>query len=351
MVGSILPQADPSAAAEVVRAVFESITKTTRDSYASGVNHYTAWALDRGIDPFPVDPIVLAAWVLYACALISLATVQKYLSGIRRFQLDSCAAPWSPQGNHIFSAVLRSCKRRWPAAAKRLKFPVSVLVNKMFHSVLNFDRHNDRMFFAASTCATAGLWRGGEFLLSKTSTLPQRLLVSNFLIHADRVDVSILASKTKFWRTDVVTPLYAVDSVVCPYKALKGYMDRSVVPLFPSNFMFVLANGSPLTKAWMLQRTRSLLTRLHLPHDRVFAASWRSGGAMSLRWAGTQPDITLAMGRWSSSAGLDYFMTANADIEGAASRAAALSVSDVKARGYSPFLVGEFTAARVFNDH
>lgn len=348
MVNHTLASADPIAAREVVLAVHDSITQSTRDSYASGVAHFSDWASDRNIDPFPADPIILSAWTIFACVFLSVGTVRKYLSGIRRYQLDVFSIPWAPQGNHVLASVLRACRRRWPAAEKRLKFPISVLVNKLFHSILDFSLHDDRLFFAASTSATAGLWRGGEFLFSKSTSYLQRLLVSNFVFLDDRVDVSINASKTKFWRLDVTTPLFAVDSVVCPVAALQSYMSRSSVTLRASSFMFTRADGSPLTKAWMLERTRSLLKRLNLPHDRVFAASWRTGGAMSLKWAGIHPDVTNVMGRWKSTASLHYFMTANADIEGAAVKAASLSSSAVIASGFSPFLVGEFSAGGVF---
>jgi hypothetical protein len=347
-------KADPTSAKRVNEAIYDSLNPGTRATYGTAVARYIEWTSARRLPPFPADPVVLSGWVLDLSLFIAVSSVSKYLSGVRRHQLDVTIYEWNLQGNHVLASVLRFCKKRWPEKGRRNKTPITVLILCLFRAKLNLNgSHDDRMFFAASTVGTAGLLRGGEFLLSPSTTLEQRLLVSDFIFDSSgsRVDVNISASKTKFWRNDIRVLLYATGTDSCPLRAILDYMSASVVPLPENDFMFKRADGSPLTKAWMFKRTKALLASLDLAgSDKVFAASWRAGGAISAKWAGIYPDVVLAMGRWKSAAALSYWMTANADIKGAADKIGALTVESVTSAGFSPFLLGEYTAGRVFHD-
>ena len=76
---------------------------------------------------------------------------------------------------------------------------------------------------------------------------------------------------------------------------------------------FRMADGSALSKAWMLKRTRELLSEAgvvfpdHLgARVDVAAASWRAGGACSAKRAGVSDATICHMGRWASNSFLRY---------------------------------------------
>ena len=87
---------------------------------------------------------------------------------------------------------------------------------------------------------------------------------------------------------------------------------------------FIMANGRPLSRDFMVQRTEALLQVAGIQVlDQagkvapVRAASWRAGGVRSAIDAGVSVPIIMVLGRWRSIAWESYYMQTKADLRSA----------------------------------
>ncbi len=102
-----------------------------------------------------------------------------------------------------------------------------------------------------------------------------------------------------------------------------------------------MADGSALSRGWMVQRTAGLIARAGLQslgpsgeRNVVKASSWRSGGAMSATMAGLPGPLIMAFGRWRSIAWASYVAFSTRDLEQAAQKM--WTASDVRPEDLRP---------------
>ena len=266
---------------------------------------------------------------------ISLASLKLYLSGIRSASIDR-GFSWLLDGDPVCSRTLRSLKRRYGCPEKALKVPLSFsLLIRLFSLLPGWPRshamcHDDRLFVSASLIATAGFLRGGEFFSSAKSCRPVLGFRDVAIRSVDSrlsVVVSIPSPKARWWlkSQDVVcfppSSSFDGDASLSPAIWWIWYSSLADPPLPPDGPAFVRADGSPLSRSWMVGQAASLLARsgafLVDPSGRplrVLASSWRAGGVASARLAGVSDAVIMSMGRWSSSAWLNYSVPNTSDI-------------------------------------
>ena len=221
---------------------------------------------------------------------------------------------------------MRFVKKRYGAAAKSMKFPITLgVLQKMFLCLdgwpdLRAMSHEDRLFAAASVVGVLGMLRGGEFLWSRYSDRP--LLKSADVVVQCKfgvrmLQVSIPRPKARWWLES--------ETVLCLSPSSSSLLDpawlvealRLLAPeacsSAPDSPAFQLGDGSALTKRWLIDRTTSLLASagLHFPDHlgmrvAVRAASWRAGGACTAKRAGVGDATIKHMGRWASNSFLRY---------------------------------------------
>jgi hypothetical protein len=242
--------------------------------------------------------------------------MQKYLSAIRHACIRA-SIHW-PDAWPTLALTIQGLKRKYPSGSPRKKLPITTALLVLISGHIDTSSHNDRLFWAASCMATYGALRGGEFLFNASLMDRQRLLKKDISWHNNKssiLNVKLGATKTKFWRKDVTVRLHKSDSVSCAISALLDYLSRSTVPLSPDSFLFTLANGKPLDRPWMVQRTRAALRSLGIDDSNVRAASWRSGGVTSARAAGATESQMKAIGRWTSEAYTAYLLACPNDLK------------------------------------
>ena len=100
-----------------------------------------------------------------------------------------------------------------------------------------------------------------------------------------------------------------------------------MVPLGDLDPAFRMANGAPLTRDWMVQRTAELLAAADFytldalgQRVAVRASSWRAGGVTSATEAGLAGPLIMALGRWKSLAWSAYALYDINDLQRAAQR-------------------------------
>lgn len=325
--------AAPDVAKILEVALSEHITEGTRKGYESAVKTYSQFLADfGGPPPFPVDAVWLCAWIVYVCMDISVASVKVYLQGIKYGQ--GChGSPWTLDGDERLRRTLRWVKREYGMASRAPKVPLSLrLLLKLFAHIpgwpaLRQMSHNDRVYVAGSVVATLGFLRGGEFLWSKGSF--RKLLLGRDLTEVSSsgspaVKVSIPQPKTRWWLQSVAVLCFrpAIGCPLDPVGLVRGMRELSVVPMGPTDAAFPLADGSPLSRAFAVNRTVSLMTAAGVrlvdhrgePLD-VKAASWRAGGVASAKEANISDAVIMELGRWTSTAWLHYSVTDLQDVQ------------------------------------
>ena len=113
--------------------------------------------------------------------------------------------------------------------------------------------------------------------------------------------------------------------IFSPVVWLDFYRQHSAVALCDNEAAFQTADGSTLTRDWMVDTTNrlcSLAGIFLLAEDGtatpVKASSWRAGGARSATLAGLSGPMIMALGRWRSIAWGAYVAYALSDLESAA---------------------------------
>ena len=310
------------------------IARSTQSSYNSAFRSFSRFCDARGFAPLPADPVVVAAFMVYEARWVSIPSLKVYLSGIRSASID-LGCPWVLDCDPLCARTLRALKRRYGCPEKALKLPLSFsLLIRLFSLLPGWPRahamaHDDRLFVAASLIATAGVLRGGEFLASAKSCRPilrARDIAVRLVDGRLSVVVSINSPKARWWLMSQVvvcfSPPAPLGSVsLSPAVWWLWYSSLAVPPLGHDGPACVLADGSALSRNSMVVRASSLVSISSLRFVdssgrplRVLASSWRAGGVASARLAGVSDATIMSLGRWSSSAWLNYSIPDPADL-------------------------------------
>jgi hypothetical protein len=314
----------PDLARRVEIALTEHVTAGTRDGYESAIKSFSDFLIGfGGPPPFPVDPVWLCAYITYICMSISVPSMKVYLQGIK-YGHGCQGFQWSLDGDERIRRALRWVKRRYGMASKASKVPLSLqLLSRLFLQIPGWPRllamsHDDRVFVAASVVATLGFLRGGEFTWSKSSFRPllrgaQVTVITSLSCPAVKIDVP--QPKTRWWLPSVAVTCFrpAPECHLDPAWLVTGMRSLSVVPMGPNDPAFRMSDGSALSRDFAVRRTSVLMlaANVQLVDHRgepvaIKAASWRAGGVASAKAANLPDSTIMEMGRWTSSAWLNY---------------------------------------------
>ena len=90
---------------------------------------------------------------------------------------------------------------------------------------------------------------------------------------------------------------------ICPMAAVVAYI---VLRQDRSGPFFINSHGGAVTKSWLVQQVRTILAGLGLPQGEDAGHSFRIGAATSAALAGVEDSTIQTLGRWQSSAFLQY---------------------------------------------
>jgi hypothetical protein len=354
--------ADPVLAGTVQVFVQGHIVPGTQYRYNSATKQYVHFCSVRGVSPWPPDPVWVTAWIVRSTMTVSVPSMKVYLSALRSAVIDR-GLVWTLQGNPLISRAMRSAKRRYGMPGSALKVPISLRTLRLMCSLLpgwpcpGVMLHDDILWVAASCIAVVGFLRGGEFLFSPRSSRPvlRACDVRTEVCGGTRaVCVRILQPKARWWLSDCEVVCFDMGPA-CPLNPsdwLGQYRRVHGRPLPPEGPAFVLKDGSKLSKAWMLSRTAGLLEEAGVSlldpggsTVKIKMSSWRAGGVESAKEAGISDSTIRALGRWSSSAWMNYCFTSRSDLKRAVSSLWAASNA-----GPASLVVGSFSAAGLFTD-
>jgi len=269
-----LAMADPYMAWLVSDSQVNHVVPSTRKGYTTAISSYTTFCCNRRLAPWPVDEVKMVGWMLYMGQKIKSTSLRKYMSALPYGQaLQAEPFPWTLAGSEPVRKALRYIRHRYPCSPKANKLPISLALIYSLVAVLPgwpvVDRlsFDDLLWLTASVIATSAFLRGGEFLASSDSDRAVLSLAAIEITTIKSVPVLIVKPpqpKTRMDLTEVSIPCFAPPSAgaLGPVALFTAYCSRSLVAgsrapaLVPA---FHRADGSALTKAFMVKRTLSLL--------------------------------------------------------------------------------------------
>jgi hypothetical protein len=323
--------------------VRESVNVNTLSGYRSAAKAYVCWCEVRGLDPWPADEILLAAWCVHMGTSISVPSIRGYACAIKFVQLQLSPHPWTCDGSIIVRQVLRYLKKHYGESGKATKYPVTLAALRNILPLLagwpvaGDMSHDDRLFACASLIATSAFLRGGEFCTypgsARSVLLGKAVRIHNSPVTGNiSVVVAVPTPKNAWWLESVDAHCFtpAGDTTTAyfgPALWLRMYRKLSVVDLGELDPAFRTQDGATLSRDWMVRRTAELIARAGLQQlgpsgERIVvkASSWRSGGAMSATMAGLPGPLIMAFGRWRSIAWASYVAFSTKDLEQAAQK-------------------------------
>ena len=169
-------------------------------------------------------------------------------------------------------------------------------------------------------------------------------------LHASLGDLSLTAgvpmaefnarnAKNDPFRKETVIKMYENKSVTCPYKHAKALLAEREGDA-PDSPLFVMANGTFLTRAVLQKNMRISLQRCGFDPEEYASHSLRIGGATSLAASGNfDSDRIRVLGRWSSDCFLRYMRQTRAmyrDASMAMARIATVDWQTLDAKAFNP---------------
>jgi hypothetical protein len=323
----ILSARNPIAAQLLQTTYSDALTPGTHSKYHTAVwgpNGYaTIMAMMMYSDlAFPACPISIAFWLTWSALFISIETLRGYMTGLHNYHTDHDLT-WAVD-RKFMSRIWSGLARHYGIAVRQLKESITPEVLRAFATAIDFNSHNDRVFFAACCLGTFCCLRGGEFLWSHGKNTLKMLTVGDvtFTSQTGSAYLHLRETKTLWMLKHLKAPIPTLaNDVRCPVTRIKDMLERSPRSI-PSpdkaRALFMLDDGAILSIGFMCARADDLMRLLGIrgPHP-LNAKSWRAGGVLGALRAGIAEAMVCELGRFvpGSTAFLSYLCSKDSDAQ------------------------------------
>lgn len=302
-----------------------SLTAGTWSTYRTVGNQLERCQVDTGVEMnFPLDTrnvLVFVHWLFYT-RKVTASTVNSYLSGLRYLHILKgveipVLRPPIIEGLVKGKHNLENIENRQSGKTKRA--PITMNVMKLLKiEIKNWDnsRENKALLWTVCTLAFAGCLRIHEILCKKRGSYDPEftLLGSDVVIkpldhHGERsstIQVLLKSPKEDRIGRGKIIDVYQNGGPICPVRAMQRWLrlrtfSEGTAP------MFRFEDGSCLTGRELNCLLKQFLGK-HLDYEqgRFSSHSFRAGMATLLGTLGFRDEDIKALGRWSSSAYLEY---------------------------------------------
>ena len=269
--------------------------------------------------PLPVTEELLCRFVaMLGREGLKHSTIKVYLSGVRFYQIaQGLGDPFRGVGTSHpqLEYVMRGIKRVQAEGGVKTKprLPVTPLIlDKLQDRLCGGTRgtQDDWMLWAAACTGFFGFLRAAEFLCPSQQDYDPTVHLSLADIAMDNhvnpsvIRIRIKQSKTDPFRAGVDVFLGRSDSKICPVGAMVSYLARR--GHHPGPLFIHQESGIPLSRATLVAEIRLAVTDLGLDPANYSGHSLRIGAASTAAARGIEDSLIQTLGRWSSSAYLQY---------------------------------------------
>lgn len=201
-------------------------------------------------------------------------------------------------------------------SSSRIRLPITAQVMAGIQQKLTTDNIPEaKLIWAVACTAFFGFFRLGELLPSSLSEAKscvqwEDIAVDN-RVKPKMFRIFLKKSKTDQFGKGAHIILGSTDKQVCPVSSLTSYLASR--PSSPGP-LFINAEGSPITKPRFVNHIRDILRTLGLPQDQFAGHSFRIGAATTAAYKGVQDSTIKTLGRWQSSAFLQYIRMPQSDL-------------------------------------
>lgn len=293
----------------------QALAPSTRRSYHSAHLRYIEFCTSLNLSPLPIIQSHLCQFVSQLAAEgLAHRSIKSYLSALRYLQIELLGTDPNINGMLVLSYVLQGIKRNQASSGSyspRSRLPITSNVMRALKRgwELNGVTFNNTMLWAAACCCFFGFLRSGEATVPSQSAYDPSVHLSLADVSVDSqtnpqtVILRIKASKTDQYRIGVNIFFGRTNNDLCPVAAVLSYISRRGTTDGP---LFHFENGSPLTRDAFVKEVRSALRLAGVDAEHYSGHSFRIGAATSAAAAGLEDAVIKILGRWQSTAYLQY---------------------------------------------
>ena len=294
------------------------LAPSTQKTYHAAMKRFHSFCCCFNVtNPFPVTEQLLCSFVAYlADDGLAPQTCKSYLAAVRNMQIslglpDPRAQSSLPILKRVQAGISRA--RILKGAQSRIRLPITAhILGRIQELLLASSNPEKNVVWTIACIAFFGFFRLGELLpTSARSFTPATHLcwgdvAVDSLTSPSMVQVHLKISKCDQVGRGVDIVMGRTGRTVCPVSAIVSYLQtRQDCP----GAFFLLSTGSIVTKPWFVEQIRSVLTSLGLPQDDYAGHSFRIGAATTAAQKGLEDSTIKTLGRWQSSAFLQYIRT------------------------------------------
>ena len=299
------------------RAAFyftKGLADSSQKTYKSGENRYLRFCQSANWTPLPAPEATLCKFVSFlASEGLKHRTIKTYLSGVRFLHIRSgFPDPFTshlPRLGYTLKGVKRVEAER--GGGQRTRLPITPPLLRRLKCVWERSDvgHDTKMIWAACCTAFFGFLRAGEMTVPDTEAYDKSVHLGIDDIAIDNpsspsfVRVRIKQSKTDPFRRGVNLFLGPTRTDLCPVAAILSYIVVRGVGLGP---LFRFADGRPLTRSRFVAQVRAALTTAGIEEGSYCSHSFRIGAATTAAARGIEDSVIKTLGRWESTAYLQY---------------------------------------------
>ena len=280
---------------------------------------YEDWCLENDFLPFyPPDELRLRFYASYRADFVATETIRGDLYGIRWYSIHY-GHPIDLKQMYGLQTTMKGIKRYKGVNLPDSRLPVTYNTLRKFAKAVIWNNYDCVVLYTAMVVATFGLLRSGEFAVeAKKRPHNERTLYIHSLQtiycknNKNKIDYFLLklkVSKNDIFRSGVKVPIGHGCGIVDPVNLLEKMLifrnklakNNKKLCLNSNNFLFILSNGTPVSRSDISTMLKALLFKCKIPEpDRYKGHSFRIGGATSLARRGVPSHIIQIMGRWRS---------------------------------------------------
>ena len=239
--------------------------------------------------------------------------MKSYLSALRNIQIslglpDPHEQSSLPRLKRVLAGIQRC--RLQQGGTPRIRLPITAQTLSRMKDILLPSANQDKLVIWAIACsAFFGFFRLGELLPSSMAEFNPATSLSWGDVAVDNHDyprmVQFHLKRSKCDQfgagSDVVVGV--TGSPLCPVSAILAYITTRGSAPGP---FFLDSRGKAALKPGFVAQIRSILSAIGIPSHQYAGHSFRIGAATTASLAGIQDSTIQALGRWSSTAFLQY---------------------------------------------
>ena len=305
-------------AASVQQYFQAGLAPSTQKSYQAAMRRFYKFCTTYSINtPFPLSEQLLCSYAAFlADQRLASQTIKSYLSALRNLQLtlglpDPREKSSMPILKRVQAGIRRIRFQKGPPS--RIRLPITAHLMKRIKHALDTSLNPEKAaVWAVASTAFFGFFRLGELLLDSAKSFDEKMCLSWGDVAVDdrvapkMIQVHLKRSKCDQFGSGADVVVGVTGDELCPVAAILDFIELREDKKGP---FFLTSSGEVITKTWFIEQIRSILSTIGVPPLQYAGHSFRVGTATTAAMAGVEDSMIQTLGRWHSSAFLQYIRT------------------------------------------